>query len=666
MKNSEKEVRFSCPLDCFDVCGLVATVTDNRVVKIRGDEGHPLTRGVCCIKGVKLLERLSHPQRLTMPLKKDGHKWVPLTWPEALDDIAARLTRIIATFGSAAILNYAASGHAGLVKKIDEVFFNYLGGVTVPRGSLCWGAGMAAQRYDFGEARGHHPGDIARAKMIILWGRNPADTNRHLVPYIRQARQAGATIVLIDPRRSASAELADHYLAVRAGTDGALALALAQAIIASGRHDAGFIRQRVLGFERFRQAIRHFTPEWAAGVTGISRAEIASLAQTYAARKPASIIVGYGPQRYRNGGNTVRSIDALGAITGNIGVNGGGVNYANRFFPDCLGGDFRKSQAYARNRRTFSVARLADYLESEKEPPIRCIFVSKANPLVQGPDINRTAAAFAAIDFKVVIDLFMTDTARHADLVLPCTSVLEEEDVVYSGMFSPYVNYCGRAVYPPAGVMGEYDIFSALADRLGLAAYPRHGRRKFLEETIAPLTEACGMTLAGLKQAPFSLPDHAVAWQDGKFATPSGKIELYSEKALADGCSPVATYIEAAAGNPAYPLRLITPHRRDSMHSQHFAFIDDIPEATVTPATLRSFRLTDGARARVSSDRGALLVKVRCDSGAAADAVTIEQGWWHKSGSVNRLTSDRISDMGEQAAFYDCFVSIAAVSEDRP
>ena len=663
MRSPAKDIRFSCPLDCFDACGLVATVVDNRAVKIRGDKDHPLTRGVCCIKGLKLLERLNHPQRLTSPLKNADGKWVPLTWPEALDNIADRLTRTIETFDSSAILNYAGGGHGGLAKKVDDIFFNYLGGVTAPRGSLCWGAGFAAQRYDFGDARGHHPADIARSKMIILWGRNPADTNRHLVPYIRQARQSGATVVLIDPRRSPSAELADDHLAVRPATDGALALGLAHAIITNGRQDVDFIKNRVHGFERFRQAIQRFTPEWASGVTGITREAITSLAHTYAGQKPASIIIGYGLQRYGNGGNTVRSIDALGAITGNIGISGGGVNYANRYFPDYIGGHLKESQAHARNRRTFSIARLAEYLETEDNPPIRCIFVSKANPLVQGPDIDRTAAAFAAVNFKVVIDLFMTDTARHADIVLPCTSVLEEEDIVHSSMFSPYVNYSGRAVLPPKGVWGEYEIYTALADRMGLREYPRYGRRKFLEETIGPLTEAFGVTLENLEQAPFSLPGQTVPWQDGKFATPSGKFELYSENALADGCSPLATYIEAATGTPDYPLRLITPHRRDSMHSQHFAFIDDIPEAVVSPETLAAFRLTDGGRARITSNRGTLLVKIRCDSGAAADALTIEQGWWHKSGSVNVLTSDRISEMGEQAAYYDCFVNVAPAIE---
>jgi len=484
------------------------------------------------------------------------------------------------------------------------------------------------------------------------------------VPHIKAARQSGATIVLIDPRRSASAELADHHLTIRPATDGALALGLAHAIITSGRYDTEFIKKRVHGFERFRRSIQQCTPQWTAEVTGISQETMSWLAQSYAKKKPASIIIGYGLQRYGNGGNTVRSIDALGAITGNIGVSGGGVNYANRFFPDYIGGDLKKSQAQAHNRRTFSIARLAEYLEKEDTPPIRSIFVSKANPLVQSPDINRTTAAFTAVNFKVVIDLFMTDTARHADLILPCTSVLEEEDIIFSSMFSPYVNYSGRAVSPPAGIMGEYEIYKELSDRLGLSEYPRYGRRTFLEEAIRPLTETCGVDLEDLKRAPIFFPDQAVPWQNGQFATPSGKFELYSQHALTDGHSPVATYVSAATGNPEYPLRLITPHRRDSMHSQHFAFIDDIPEAMVSPETLRIFRLTDGACARVISDRGSLLVRIQCDSSAAADAITIEQGWWNKSGSVNVLTTDRISEMGEQAAYYDCFVTVAPATEN--
>jgi anaerobic selenocysteine-containing dehydrogenase len=479
------------------------------------------------------------------------------------------------------------------------------------------------------------------------------------VPSIRQARQAGATIVLIDPRRTASADLADHHIVIRPATDGALALAMAHTIIATDRYDMKYIKKRVIGFERLREAIQGFTPEWASDITGIPLETIRSLAQMYSGKSPASIVIGYGLQRYCNGGNTVRSIDILGAITGNIGISGGGVNYANHFFPRFIGGDLKRSRARARNRRTFSIAQLAEYLESERKPPIQCIFVTKSNPLVQGPDINRTIEAFKSVGFKVVVDMFMTDTARHADIVLPCTSVLEEEDIIFSSMFSPYVNYSGQAVSPLGGILSDYDIYVALAERMGVSDFPSDGRRRFLERAIEPLTDAFGVSLSDLEQGPFSIPEDFIPWENGQFSTPSGKIELYSEEALADGHSPIATFIQPKTAHSDYPLRLLTPHRRASMHSQHFAFIDDIPEAVVRPETLRDFNLTEGARANVWSEKGEIIVKIRSDQGAAADAVTIDQGWWHKSGSVNKLISDQISEMGEQAAYYECFVNIA-------
>lgn len=660
----KKEIHFSCPMDCFDVCGLIAAVENDRVVSIRGDKEHPLTRGACCKKGLKLLERLYHPQRLTSPLRRTAKGWAKITWTEAIDEIAEKFTQSIRRFNSSSILNYSSSGYGGLIKKIDEVFFNYLGGVTDSRGSLCWGAGIAAQRYDFGSVLGHHPDDIARAKTIVLWGRNPADTNLHLVPSLAKARKSGATVALIDPRRSTSAKMADIHLAIRPATDGALALGLANVIVENGWHDREFISQRVHGFDAYRKYIRDFPPERVERITGVAREHIVELARTYSGEKPAGIFIGYGLQRYSNGGNTVRCIDALGAITGNIGLSGAGVNYANQSFPKYTAGEIKKSKSYARNRRTFSVAKVAEFLETANDPPIKCMMISKANPLVQGPDITRALKAFEGVEFKVVIDMFMTDTARHADLVLPCTSVLEEEDIIYTGMFSPYINFSVRAVDPPKGVMSEYDFFAALARRMAITRYPFISPKDFLRGAIQPLKEKFGVGYDELKNKYcFSLPGREIPWQDGVFATPSGKYELYSERALKDGQSPLPVFIEGEKGDKQYPLRLLTPHTKNSLHSQHFAFVDDKPEAFLHSLTLQAYHLEDGGLARVCSPQGELLVRVQSDDRFADDMVVIYEGWWHKSGSVNFLTHSGISDMGEQAAYYDCFCRIEPVKK---
>jgi len=340
----EKKIRFACPMDCYDVCGLLATVSDGRVTRIQGDPHHPVTRGRVCPKGKKLLERVYHPDRLTTPLKKQGDGWSPISWNDAVSEIAEKLIRIKSTHGSEAILHYSDSGYGGITKTADRMFFNHFGGVTVPRGSLCWAAGMAAQKYDFGEARGHHPEDIGRAKTILLWSRNPVYTNTHLVSFINQARKNGATVVLIDPVKSASASLADTHIPVKPGSDGALALGMAKIILDNGWENTAFLRNHVVGLDAFRDSLAGLSLEGVQRITGVDSARLYRLAEAYARRGPSTIVVGYGLQRYANGGNTVRCIDALGALTGNIGISGGGVNYANRYMARFIAGDLAESE----------------------------------------------------------------------------------------------------------------------------------------------------------------------------------------------------------------------------------------------------------------------------------------------------------------------------------
>ena len=658
----DKKIRFACPMDCFDVCGLIATVSDDRVTRIQGDPAHPVTRGRVCAKGKKLLDRLYHPDRLTTPLKKQGAGWTPISWDAALAEIAEQLTRIKDTHGSTAVLHYSDSGYGGIAKTADRLFFNHFGGVTVPKGSLCWAAGMAAQRYDFGEARGHHPEDIARSVTILLWSRNPVHTNMHLVGFIKQARKNGARVILIDPVKSASAGIADDHIPVRPGSDGALALGMCKIVLDNGWEDRAFIRDHVIGFEAFRDSLAGLSLEQICETTGIDAPALHRLAEAYARGGPAAIVVGYGLQRYANGGNTVRCIDALGALTGNIGVSGGGVNYANRYMARFIKGELAASEKAAVNRRLFSLPRFSHFLETADDPPVKGIFITKANPVVQMPDTNRAAAAFTGIDFKVVIDMFMTDTARRADIVLPCTSILEEEDIVITSMFSPCLNYAYRAVPPPPGIIGEFEFFRRLAKCMGLQGYPDIDQTTFLKRAVEPLEAAFGITWDTIRSTYVTLPGNRIPWQDGNFLTPSGKYELYSSQAAADGHAPMPV-LSAPTGPPAgYPLRLLTPHARHSMHSQHFAFTAEIPTAYLCAADLAAGGLQNGQSARLTSPAGSLRVKVARDDGILPGLVMVYQGWWQKSGAVNTLTEIRVSDMGENAAYNECFCRIDGLS----
>ena len=652
-------VKFACPLDCFDACGLLAEVSDRRVVSVKGNPDHPLTQGRICVKGKKLLERLYHPQRLLTPRLKDGLNWKTLSWEAAIEIIARQFESAIRTHGSQSILYYADSGYGGLVKSVDQLFFNRLGGVSSPRGSLCWAAGMAAQRYDFGDVRGHAPHDLTNARCILIWGRNPVATNPHLVPFLKKARQKGATLIVIDPLKTLSARQADIHLKPRPGTDGALALGMIHHLVATGRIDETFINRHTRGFNRFTKSLTDFTPEHAAAITGLNADMISRTAEQYNDQSPASIIIGMGLQRYANGGQTVRCIDALAAVTGNIGRSGGGVNYANRSITRWIdrSGDIASGTPDPR-KRTFPLPRMARFIRTAASPPIAVMMIAKANPLVQMPDTRAMEAALAQVPFKIVIDMFMTDTACAADLVLPCTSILEEEDLVFSSMFSPYLNYASQAVSPPEGLLGEYEFFRRLARRMGLSDYPDIPARTFLAKTIQPLTREFGVTLDSLKAAPFKLPDEDIPWSDGNFLTPSGRYELYSRKAMEDGGQPLPSYSPPLAAPPAFPLRLLTPHHAHSLHSQHFAFRCDRPVAAIHPDEGHRLYLANSQAVRVISPRGQIQAKLALDPGVARGILKIDQGWWHQSGSVNRLTSDTLSDMGENAAYFESFCRI--------
>ncbi len=286
--------------------------------------------------------------------------------------------------------------------------------------------------------------------------------------------------------------------------------------------------------------------------------------------------------------------------------------------------------------------------------------VTKANPLVQNPDLHRTLKAFQQVDYKIVIDMFMTDTARHADVVLPCTSILEEEDIVFSSMYSPYLNYSSKVLEAPQGVMSEYDLFRQLARKLALPNYPHISRTEYLEAALKPLLETFDLTLADLKNGYFKIPGQEVPWASGPFDTPSGKYELYAERAHENGLSPLPLYIEPEKGRSPYGLRLITPHTADSMHSQHMASAEGLPTAHLNFRTLKRQGLAPGAQAVVEAQAGRLNVTVCEDDDVGDDIVMIYQGGWHKNGAVNFLTSDGISDMGEQAAYYDCFCKLTS------
>lgn len=658
MTGSAKEVRVSCPMDCPDLCRYIVTVEDGKITGLKGDPEHPVTRGVVCKKGKDLVKRGYHPDRLLSPLMKKNGGFVPVSYDEVLDTLALELPKIKAKHGNRAILNYTSDGYGGLKARIQTIFFNCFGGAVVPRGSLCWGAGIAAQKYDFGSPRGHDPDDLLDSDLIIVWGRNPKITNLHLYTRLKQARQRGARIIVIDPVRSETAKAFNEHIRIRPATDAALALAMASEIIKSGGADTHFIRQHVKGYKRFAAHVSGFDPEKASTVTGIPVKTVQMLARAYSEADKACIYIGFGLQRYRNGGNAVRAIDALGAITGRIGKKGCGINYAARAAAPFAYAIEKRSRKYITQSGSFPVGRLGRFLEQNRD--IQAIFVAGGNPLNQSPDLKRTVDAFSRVPLKVVFDAFMTDTAQHADIVLPAASVFEQADIFITSMFSPVINYSTKAVEPPNGVMPEFEFYLNLARIMGMDRLGFSSSSDYLEQSVRPLLAELNLTFDQLKEPDryARLKTSGVCWEDLQFETPSGKYELYSKTAQKEAGQALPQFIAPASGSSHFPLRLLTCHTKESLHSQGFAFIDGRPTVYLHPESACAAGIQQNEQVRVVGRHGQIGAVVCVTDDVDKNTAFMHQGWWHKSGAVNFLTDDLLSDMGEQAAFYDSFCRV--------
>jgi anaerobic selenocysteine-containing dehydrogenase len=522
-------------MDCFDLCRFLVTVRDNRIMDIKGDPGHPLTRGVICSKGRALMHRHSHPDRLRYPMIRKKSGFVRTTYVEVLDRVADTLTAIHAQWGPTGVLNYTSDGYGGVKSRIQSILFNCLGGDTRFSGSLCWGAGMAAQTFDFGDVRGHLPEDVLNSDLVIVWGRNPKATNLHFYTQLRQAEKNKTRIIVIDPIRSDTAKSIGTHVTVKPGTDGALALSMAHVIIQENLFDSEFVENHVLGFDLFRAYVQAFDPKTSARITGVLPDTIRKLAREYAGAKAPGIWMGYGMQRYANGGNAVRSIDALAAVCGHVGKPGTGANYAAQSLAPFLTQPEKNSKAHVTASRTFPAPMLGHFLQTVDNPPIAAAFVSGGNPLNQSPDLNAVVRGFQRITFKVVFDHFMTDTARHADLVLPAATVFEQADLFATSMYSHVLNYSQKAVDPPETLMPETDFFLALAKHMGIDTLGFASPREYLDQCAAPLLESLRKdpdtdldTLAGEY---LRIPGHDIPWADKRFATPSQKIEIFSRAA---------------------------------------------------------------------------------------------------------------------------------------
>ncbi|QOY37373.1 molybdopterin-dependent oxidoreductase [Anaerobacillus isosaccharinicus] len=660
----EKKDISACPLNCWDTCGFTVTVENDTVVKVAGNKQHPVTKGHICNRGRMLEARTNAPSRITKPLKKNNGDFVEISWDQALDEIAEKLLFTKNRYGSTAVLHSHDYSNNGLLKNLDHRFFNCYGGVTEVVGSLCWGAGIEAQIRDFGNSAAHAPEDIFNSKNTVIWGRNAASTNIHLYANLIEAKKRGIHVTVIDPLYHQTAKLADVYIAVRPGMDGLLAIGVIKQLKKMNLVDEEFIRNHTYGYNEFMAYIDEIELSEIVSQTSVSEETINLLASHYSSG-PTSTYLGLGMQRYANGGSMIRLIDALVAISGNVGIKGGGANYGH--LP--VGQSFDVSNLTLSNRRfqnrVFTRMNQAEKILSEQDPPIKMAFVTRGNPLTQLPDTNRVEEAFTSIETLVVIDQFMTDTAELADYILPCTTVFEEEDIYYASMYHSYVNYGPRLVTPKGEARADHWIWTELANRLGFGEDFAFSDDEFLKMGLQSL-EKQGITLEKIKAEGFvKLPIQDVPWSDYQFKTPSGKYEFSSTKALKDGESGKLTfqYPLESINSPKqtkFPYHLLSKHPSRSNHSQNYHLINDSKVVVeVSEKIAKEKCLSEGEEVTIWNDRGSITGSAKIMKNSHDDTINIDEGRWKKlGGSVNVLTSSGESDIGQGGIQYDCLVNI--------
>jgi len=645
-------VRSACPLNCPDSCSFLVEQVPGQGLRVRGDQ-NPVTQGFVCSKGQALAHRVFAPERLRFPLRREGAGWRRLSWEQAYQLAVDKIRETLAEVGSWGIFHHFDYGHNGVLRSLDRRFFQALGGVTEPGGSMCWGAGYRAQELDFGAVYASDWSDLAAARTIVLWGRDPALTNIHLVPYILAAKKSGAKVYVINPQRVRSAAFADEYLQVNPGSDGILALGLGHIILRERWADLEFVHRFIQGFEGYARRAKEYPPELVAELTGVPVQQQGDLARRLTHARPASLVLGYGLQRYANGGSTVRAIDALAAISGNIGREGAGVHYAHQYHHGRLNTLLLPPESY--RARVIAHPDLAAALPVA-DPPVRLAVVTRSNPLVQQPDSIRWREAWERIPFKIVLDMVMTETARRADLVLPVTTIFEEEDLIVTS-WSPLIQYAQRVVEPQGEAKPEPEIFAELAVRLGRGEYFAKTSRQWLEYVLEPLAGE-GITLAKLAAGPVR-PSYIprVAWAAKDFRTQSGKIELDSAWAAAEMGDSVAA---PGRGQPnpeqEYPYYLLTPHPGQALHSQFQA--DEGFRALVHPTLAAAEGLQPGDWVIVETRSGQLKAQLLTSESIHPRAVVLPEGATADGYGVNALIRASASDCGQTTAYYQEFCHI--------
>jgi anaerobic selenocysteine-containing dehydrogenase len=661
-----------CPRNCYDSCSMLTYVRNGKLVKVEGDPLHGYTQGRLCAKGYAYREYVYSPDRLRYPLRqhpRGSGRWERISWDQALDLIADKIIDLKERYGSNLALAYnKVSGNIGFLHDAVEGMFKSLGAHTQPVGDPCLAAGQDALYYNLGKPLSPPPESMAEAGLIMLWGANPAWTAVHQLDFMNKARDKGAKLVVIDPLFTPTAAQADVFIQIRPGTDGLLAMALAKILIERNLHDQKFIDSHLWGWEPFLRYLHNISLSSVQAVTGVPLAAMNELVSFYATSKPCATWIGFGLQRSSNGGQNVRAISTLNAISGDLGQKGGGLFYLHPgrdLFPQNLLNHPCPLPAGKTNRKV-DVNNFAGSLFALADPPVRLLWIAGRNPLTQDQDLGEWQELLRSLELVVTVDLFMTRTAALSDLVLPAASHFEEADLIVS-YWHQWLALNEKALPPYYEAKSDLEIARMLTHRLnevspGFSNFPYAlTARDWLAKEFTPQVLAAYDLTAweDLKNGPHPAKEN-IPWQDKLFRTDSGKFELYSQEAKANQLPALARFNPPPAKD--YPLRLITPQNPQRIHSQYEALTwlskehDGILKMNPRDAAARNLKEKDWVR--VYNSVGMIQRKIQLSKSVPQGVVVAFQGG---ENPVNVLIAHSATDMGMKKsrpspAFFEIYV----------
>lgn len=691
-----------CPHDCPDTCSMVYEVESGKLISVKGNSEHPMTRGGLCVKLKDYEKRHYHPDRLLHPMRRTGPKgsgqYEQISWDEALDEITSRWKTIIEEFGPQAIIPYSYLGNQGLVHGLNggDAFFNKMG-ATVCERTFCGEGSCTAWLLTVGPTAGVDPESFEHSKYIIIWGCNSVSTNLHHWHIIKDAQKKGAKVVVIDPYKSRTAKEADWHISPKPGTDGALAMAMMHTIIEEGLQDQDYIDNYTHGYEALADRAKTRTPEWAAEITGVSAEDIRQLAREFANTQPAAIRLGVALERNYGGGQAIRAITCLPALTGAWRHVGGGALQFPVWEHPYKFDVISRPDLIPEGTRVINAIQIGRALNGEMDldVPIKSMMCWNANPVTQAAETDKIVEGLMREDlFMVSAEHFLSDTASYADIVLPASMGAEMEDMVLSWGHL-YLTYNEKCVESPGEALPNNEIFRRLAAKMG---YDEENftwsDSECLENYVDWDSPACdGIDLSTLREHGFArlkvgTKDDRAPHKHGNFPTPTGKCHFEVEGAtnfvappfrqMYEGFQPgealdsLPDYLpsrETAEMNPAlaekYPLNIISPKSHGFLNSCYANVDDKIKKqgdqfVMISGADADLRNIQSGDVVRVFNGRGGFEGKAQITEDVSSGIVVATLGYWRQlnKGTVNCVSSAEFVDMGHAPTFTDNLVQV--------